>query len=682
MGRLYLYSIFHLNLAFSLIPEEDYTSIIENSYWPLLELAEEGIPLGIEASAHTLKEIERRDRGFVRRLRELWEDGSCEFVGSGHSQIIMPLVPAHVNRWNLEIGNGYYRKFLGKRPHTALVGEQTFSKGLVRLFREAGYSTIIMDWSNCYRYNQYPKRLLYYPQMATGIDDEIRLLWNHSIAFQKFQRCIYRELSLKEYVDFIMSHQEDGEERAFIVYGNDAEVFGYRPGVGVSKRGEYERVREVFRTLVSLKDVELVTPSAIVEHFTGHPMAYRSINLESVETPIVCKKQDKYNPLRWAVSGRDNVHINSACYRVYENMRLLEERVDEQTLAPLKEALCELWGSDFRTNTIDEKFLYFRDLMGWLKHRTERLLEKTGPKGVALGRLDSPGVERIREPEAAEELTLLMRPPFIAVKTPSVVRREDNLLTVRTPAVEAEFLENKGLAMKSTVFTDASASPLVGTLPHGYYEDIQLGADFFSAHLIHIAGDGRKTTDLSRTTPVVEEDETLVRVSAEIPMDTGTLWKDYRIWKDEPRLDITYKLRVKGLAASSLRLGIFTFIPEGFHKESLWYETVNGGTLPERFYLAGHTIRHDEPVNYRVSARSCLGATEGWVRVGDREKCLEIWTDKAELYSVPLVHYRETDGNFFFRIYHSVGEMDETAWWTWRGINRITFTLKAHKRHR
>ena len=36
--------------------------------------------------------------------------------------------------------------------------------------------------------------------------------------------------------------------------------------------------------------------------------------------------------------------------------------------------LCDLWGSDFRTNTIDEKYAYFQNRLGWIKTETERLL--------------------------------------------------------------------------------------------------------------------------------------------------------------------------------------------------------------------------------------------------------------------------------------------------------------------
>ncbi len=679
MSRLYLYNIFHLNLAFSLIPEDDYPLIIEECYWPLLEIIEGGIPLGIEATAYTLKEIERRDPSFIKRLSELWMDGRCEFIGSGYSQIIMPLVPADVNNWNLEIGNRYYRKLLGRVPDIALVNEQTFSKGLVDIFKGAGYRAIVMDWSNCYRYNHYPREFMYYPQRAKGYSGDIDILWNHSIAFQKFQRCIHRELSLDEYTGFILSHYDGDCERAFVMYGNDAEVFGYRPGEGTRRDGEHNYMKEVFKRVAGDGRIGLVSPARVFELFSGEGVAYNELSLESPETPLVCKKQEKYNPIRWAVSGRDNVHINTACYSLYRNLKDLDGRIDDNALWNFREVLCELWGSDFRTNTIDEKFLRLRNLMGWMKVETERLLEgKTTNKGIKRMALcgqivGSPSGIVVSE----RALPLTSHTTCIATGDSSAVLPIRGGLKVTTPQVDVEFIEDKGFSIRSLVFPQVSSIPLIGTLPHGYYEDIHLGADFFSGHLIHIARDGKKTTDLGRVSPVIDEEDGNIKITVQIPMDIGTLWKEYTISRIEPVLILTYRLKVDGLLASSLRLGIFTFISDAFRREHLWYETVNGGMVPERFYLSGHKVSHDEPVSQRVSASGCLGATEGWLRIGDEQKAVTIATNKALLYSVPLLHFREVDEKFFLRVYHSIGEIDDTAYWVWRGYNRITFRISA-----
>ena len=68
----------------------------------------------------------------LRNCGGLTTEGNCEFVGSGYSQIIGPLVPAEVNGANLRLGNQVYEKMLGFRPDIALVNEQAYSAGLVQ----------------------------------------------------------------------------------------------------------------------------------------------------------------------------------------------------------------------------------------------------------------------------------------------------------------------------------------------------------------------------------------------------------------------------------------------------------------------------------------------------------------------------------------------------------------------
>ena len=48
IAELHLFAVFHLNLAFSSIEEEERKSVIERCYWPLLALASTNGPIGIE----------------------------------------------------------------------------------------------------------------------------------------------------------------------------------------------------------------------------------------------------------------------------------------------------------------------------------------------------------------------------------------------------------------------------------------------------------------------------------------------------------------------------------------------------------------------------------------------------------------------------------------------------------
>jgi predicted glycosyl hydrolase (DUF1957 family) len=110
---LNIFAIFHINLCYSSIEEEQKTEVIKKCYWPLLNIIEKlKIPVAIEATGFSLEEIEKRDKTFIKKLKFLINKNYCEFIGSGYCQIIAPLVPAKVNYYNLQIGNRIYSKIL------------------------------------------------------------------------------------------------------------------------------------------------------------------------------------------------------------------------------------------------------------------------------------------------------------------------------------------------------------------------------------------------------------------------------------------------------------------------------------------------------------------------------------------------------------------------------------------
>ncbi|MFA5822202.1 MAG: hypothetical protein WC853_03915 [Thermodesulfovibrionales bacterium] len=68
---LRLYSIFHLNLAYSSIPESKRKEVIEKCFWPLLTLAtEDNIPIAIEAPAYTLEVIAELEPSWIAELKK------------------------------------------------------------------------------------------------------------------------------------------------------------------------------------------------------------------------------------------------------------------------------------------------------------------------------------------------------------------------------------------------------------------------------------------------------------------------------------------------------------------------------------------------------------------------------------------------------------------------------------
>ena len=139
---------------FSSVEENERAKIVKNCYWPLLNLIEKPRYLYQLIKWHSLEEINKIDPKFIIKLKYLIKKGLCEFIDSGYSQLIGPLVPSKVNFYNLKNGKKIYKKLLNNVSKVAFVNEQAFSSGLINNYLTNKYNTIIMDWDNCFKSNK------------------------------------------------------------------------------------------------------------------------------------------------------------------------------------------------------------------------------------------------------------------------------------------------------------------------------------------------------------------------------------------------------------------------------------------------------------------------------------------------------------------------------------------------
>ena len=188
LNKINFYMLFHMNLMFSSIDEESRKHIIQQCYWPLLNLAKNDVKIAIEAPGITLEIIKNIDRNFIDTMKNLIFENKIQFIGSGYSQLIGPLVPTQLNSWNISMGNKVYDDILSCEPHTALVNEMAFSSSLINHYITNGYKTIIMDWNNSVISNtKLDENFKYFPQkIENEFGETINVIWSNSIAFQKF----------------------------------------------------------------------------------------------------------------------------------------------------------------------------------------------------------------------------------------------------------------------------------------------------------------------------------------------------------------------------------------------------------------------------------------------------------------------------------------------------------------
>ena len=647
-NKLNLYSIFHLNLMYSSIEIEERPKVIEKCYWPLLKLAElEGILIGIELSGYTLEKINEIDPEWTKKFKKLLKAEKIELVGSGYAQIIGPLVPARVNDWNQKLGVDIYKKVLGIKPKIALINEMTYSAGVIEHYINNGYKAVIMEWNNPRRYHpEWKNEWRYFPQYAVGIDNrKIVLIWADSIAFQKFQRYAQGELEVEEYIEYLENHYNKDENRYFPVYANDVEIFDYRPGrynteVEINRQSEWSRIVDFFSRIEGSEFFKIVKPSKVLLGLSEKG-AGNEIQLESPEQPIPVKKQEKYNINRWALTGRNDLYINTECYKIYNAfLRGNTEREDWKEL-------CYLWSSDFRTHITGarwEKYLKRLDKFGreWDVGKKSKFKEEY--KEEVSGK--NQRLTKIKLPYKGEAFSLC---------------EDDKYLFFETKELKLALNKYKGLTIDKLWFKNVCEKPLIGTLPHGYYDEISLGADFYSGHTIIEKPGEHKITDLIKCEPQVLSDGMAIIIKSEVRDRDVKFNKEFRFNLEGAFLEIVSAIRFPRRELAIIHPMNITFIPTSFDRDNLFYAAHNGGEKIEEFKIKGDIIEHGRNLSPLISAKHGLGATEGLVIIGDEEKQVCIWHNQAKSALIPTIQYQLTENNqYFLRLQYSAQELDET----------------------
>ena len=629
MPTLKLFAIFHLNLAFSSVPEAHRPIVIARCYWPLLRMVRAlRLPVGIELTGTTLRWIEAIDASWITEFRALHDEGLVELIGSGHAQLIGPLVPWRVNAANLQWGLADYQEVLELRPTTLLVNEQAYSRACVDHAVTAGFQNIFLEWENAWRANPgWDRRWAFAPQLLSAHGAAARVLWNQSIAFQKVQRFVHGELHLDDLLAYVET-KRGPEQRAFCIYGNDAEVFDYRPGrfqtESIIEHREWERLESLFAALQAARGISFDLPHAIAS--SPFPeLGERLLEPQSAAEPVPTKKQGKYNVTRWAVTGRNDLRINTLCQRLHDSL------ISVPLTDPRWAELCELWASDFRTHITDERWEAFQT----------RIADAT---------------RHLPGPVPLQASSTTPSPPEAVT-----VARGERFLTVETPCLALVLDMRKGLCIHELSFPRWSPKVLLGSIAHGFFDDVRWSADWFSGHLVFEAPGKPKVTDLERADPTVTFTADAIIVHATVPSALGPIHKTLTIPKARESVHLAFALDWLEIPVGSLRLGHVLLKPGSWNEARFRYRTHLGGKGLEEFRCGDESFDHGDPVSFLVSASTALGMTEGILELGDDAKMLRITIDRAETTAIGSITHRPIGNDRLFRFCASLREMDETT---------------------
>tara|TARA_B100000989_G_C19531274_1_gene470063 strand:+ start:814 stop:2730 length:1917 start_codon:yes stop_codon:yes gene_type:complete len=618
---------------FSSIEEDQRIEVINKCYWPILNLVREyKIPIGIEATALTLELINNLDKSWITELKKLIQKELCEFIGSGYSQIIGPIVPYEINLNNQIIGKKIYKELLNIEPKIALINEQAFSSNLISLYKKAGYKTIIMEWNNSFSYKDWDPKIGMFKQETISRDgNKINVIWNNSINFQKFQRYIHSEISFVEFIEFIEKNNEN-MDNYFLLYGSDAEIFDFRPGrfktEAKIQNCEWEKINKLFEFLKSYPKFNLIGPSNV--DFSKDAKYRKSdLILNSSQQPISVKKQPKYNIFRWALTGKDDYEINKICYGIYE--KLLTQEYD---LNKYKE-ICYLWSSDFRTHITkkrwDDFLIRLHKFDSQIKFKEQNIINFLENKSESNKKIDIN------------------------------LKKKNNLIVVSFKDTIITFNKLKGLAIKSFIKKGISFESIFGTITHGTFSDINFSADFYSGNLNFQSPGKAQVTDLNIVDPHISRENNLISLRCYMRTPNGDIRKEWIIDSFKEMITLRYKLNWNNPGIGKLSIVPITLNPNAFDKNKLYFLANNGSDKSEKFLLNNIEVDHSENVSFLVSSNHGLGLTDGKFAIGDENKKIEISFKPSQAAFLGQLINKKIDDVLFTRFILTGREFDDTA---------------------
>jgi hypothetical protein len=565
-------------------------------------MADEGYVISIEATALTLEFIQEIDPSWILRLKSQIQEGKIEFIGSGYSQIIAPIVPIQVNLMNLEMGAKIYDQLIGYRPTIYLINEMAFSIDLISIYKQAGIENIIFEWNNFYKYTDGVRgEYSYTPIEISDGHSTINVVWADSIVFQKFQRCVHGELESDEFISYLMRDVLSPIEQFIPVYSSDAEIFNFRPGryktENVSQWDEWEKVRMLYSSLG--EKAEFV----FIRDMLGD-ISYNKPLIEfKPKFPVQVKKQEKYNILRWAIGGRDNLRLNADCYKIYEHLIKTPAPNDGAWIA-----LLLFWSSDFRTHISIPRFNEMNTTINAVLREIKSVKQGSSKKKQ---------------------------------KVP-VVTTTEKIIQVESESYVLRLNRKKGLVIESFERLYPNCKRVIGCIAHGTYDDITFSNDYMSGYAVCYDSTRKQHTHLFDRNETIRILDDRIIIEAEnncnemfVIHDVMTATAEY--------FEIDRTIRILDETIDIIHPFIFTFLPEEALRE-FTYDVRCGSGVHYNYAIHNWALAQQHSKYLSISSIHGFAPTDGRLVILDSAHVPQLYFEIDNTCS-PLVMNFQYEGN-------------------------------------
>jgi len=606
-------AFFHLNLAYSSIDADRWPELLRHCYTPLLDLAEV-LPLGLEINGWSLQHLQNLAPAWVERLRDSCTRGRIGILGSGYVQLIGPLVPATAQMANLHWGAQLLNQILDQRPRIALVNEMAYAEGLSRIYRQAGFDSLILEEENLLASRVWPAR-------PTSIGHPaMNLLLASSTLMQKTQRYVQGDLSQSDLLAALQAKEK--EPGIHFLYSGDLEIFGFRPNRYRNEHradasSDWPMLSELFEG-VACKH-EWLHPS---EWHSSAEEKSRAARLRWADDSAIVKKQRKYNLSRWAVTGKNDLLLNTYAHNL--TRLAATSPPGSRRWLPILQA----WASDLRTHITAKRM-----------QTMERHLR------VFRRRCPSPP-------------TLMAFPLVEWRDQPGVSLRHDAFhLHLETPTLQATLLLRRGGCFHSLRFKSHGRSCLHSP-GQGSFRALDLAADFYSGlALLDSSAERLRWTSLEPIQPRFLLTSEALLLQWSLPAPKGVFRQQLIFSLRREECQVMYDLSGMDNHLHILRLGGFCLSPDLIPAAQLRLSFPDA--LGHAHTYRVRTMDQGLPVSLRVSCAGGIPA-QGQLDLHGRQKGLRFIWDPQQNAALPLLLHRPDGKSHLTRLFWSNGEFDET----------------------
>jgi len=610
------YSIFHLNISFSSLAEDQKEIVIKNCYEPLIDMiSKNDYKVSIEITGYTVEQIQIFNPNLIKKINECIKCKKIELVFSGFEQLIYQLTPKKIIDLNIDLGKEIFKESFGFIPKIFWANEQCFTSDMLRTLSEAGFESIIIEKENL------QKKLDIESNEPIVMEDlngySLNIVWNSSYYFQLFQRIIHGEYSLDK-ANNIYSNLSR-EDLPLCIYGSDAEVFNYRPKrfheeANLNDKNEWVKIEQLYR-IIENNDIQTCFIAEILKSVKKKKIVSSS-EIDFLDNPVYVKKQKKYNLSRWALTGRNDIDVNTRAIRLIKNIDF-DLEIDYES----KKNLVALFSSDIRTHIEEKRWNLFIENLLKLEQKFVTEIACNKKKNLLFKKINKNFFE----------------------------------FTNQNYIFQAE--PRKGLAIKKLEFKN---NPIkIGKLEFGHFNDIDYLADYYSGNYLIETNEIPRYSDLSSSSSEVSDTEKWLHLRSETTLINHQIVKQYSLSKNSPEFLVNYD---------------FSNLPRQYGFIRVCYLTLTNFDELDNFFISYPVdqnnivklgipeldFNHGMAISKKISSRTFVPAKLGVFNIHANDSSLEISWDTCKAAIYPMAELTRIGQKNLFRIFFSIGESDET----------------------